>query len=249
MKKVCKQKYKDKTCTKADYAKIPDENGINGTAGDGMSKGCIFINQDKRCIRICKGFHRETCEANRCPLPVEPPETCNFGGGAQTNYCKAGTTGTVSADDLGSWSSKKDKFCNAGAANGARCQVSCGTCPVVESCNEPLTTYPGCAAGVAPTASFTAQEKRDEFCTFAVLAGCPVSCGMCIVESCDDLSTRNPECRLGVTANEAYDAQAKKDKYCKYLPSQTKCPVSCRGATIEGPTPVCKTPPPPPPAL
>ena len=97
-----------------------------------------------------------------------------------------------------------------------------------------------CKDGTTGPNSDPDPTKKAKFCgPVGTAARCPVSCGTCIVESCDDLSTRNPECRLGVTANEAYDAQAKKDKYCT-LPSQTKCPVSCMGATIEGPA-VCKT--------
>ena len=60
----------------------------------------------------------------------ECPETCNFGGGAgqkQSDFCETGTTGSLSADDLGSYPSKKAKFCN-GVGSAARCPVSCGTC-------------------------------------------------------------------------------------------------------------------------
>merc|ERR1712106_214964 len=171
----------------------------------------------------------------------ECPETCDSAGGvgdAQSWACIAGTIGALSADDLGSFPSKKDKFCS-GPGVPATCPVSCGVCPV-ESCDEPLQTIPSCVAGVAPTGGNDAQAARDAFCDVAgdFLNVCQVSCGMCVVESCDDLSTTNPECRLGVTPDQDFAAQEKKDKYCTF-PTQTKCPVSCMGVTTGGPD-VCQ---------
>ena len=159
----------------------------------------------------------------------------------QSHYCKAGVTGDLDADDVGSWPSQKDKFCSP-AGTAATCPVSCGSCPV-ESCDEPSQTVPSCVAGIAPTDGMyedgmDAPAARDEFCFVnGFLNVCQVSCGMC-PETCNFAAplgyTQSYPCKAGVTPNEEYSAQEKKDKYCTLL-TQTQCPVSCMGVTNEGP--------------
>ena len=89
--------------------------------------------------------------------------------------CIAGTTGTV--DDLGSFPTKKAKFC-AGPGAAALCPVSCDLC--TESCADTSFTLPACVEGVTPTADYPdAVSKKAKFCVANTLTTCAVSCDTC----------------------------------------------------------------------
>ena len=87
--------------------------------------------------------------------------------------CVAGTTGTV--DDLGSFPTKKAKFCS-GSGAAALCPVSCDLC--TESCANPSFTLDFCQAGVNAVDG-SGASKKAKFCVANTLAACPVSCDTC----------------------------------------------------------------------
>ena len=89
--------------------------------------------------------------------------------------CIAGTTGTV--DDLGSFPTKKAKFC-AGSGAAALCPVSCDTC--TESCADPSLKLPFCVEGVTATTEYPGESKKIKFCVATTLTTCAVSCGTCV---------------------------------------------------------------------
>ena len=88
--------------------------------------------------------------------------------------CIAGTTGTV--DDLGSFPTKKAKFC-AGAGAAALCPVSCDLC--TESCDDTSFTLPFCVDGVTETTEYPGESKKIKFCVATTLTTCAVSCDTC----------------------------------------------------------------------
>ena len=90
------------------------------------------------------------------------------------SFSVAGTTGTV--DDLGSFPTKKAKFC-AGPGAAALCPVSCDTC--TESCADPSLKLPFCVEGVTATTEYPGESKKIKFCVATTLTTCAVSCGTC----------------------------------------------------------------------